>query len=553
MTREAMIRTVRALAVAGIVFAVAGCSDLGVYDLSHEHVAAAEFTVRDVSVTAGHESVSLSWTDPAGTRLERVEIVVEPGGRVVEVGRGVGRVTIDGLANDTAYSLALYAVDTAGTSGLGVTVTGTPRLHALAIGSASVSGGDEEISVSWSDPDAAGLTGFELTVEPGGFVETVAPGVESVVVGNLENDVEYTVTITALGEGDDRGPTRTLTATPRLPTFPDDSWAVTSAVSRRRILIDNRGVAESFTGFPLMVRLDASRIDYGATDGTDLRFFDAGVSTELPYEIERWDESGESIVWVRVPEISANARDSIWIYWGGGAATSFHDSAAVWQEYELVMHLNGTLTDSSPNGRDGSAVGSVRFEAGAVAEGVRVGDTSGTSFVDIPSWENDFDRTTLGAYTVEVWMRGDAAPELGSPNGPLMAQHHFNIGWDHNNAGYVGTYHFRHQTASWTPIPASPLEGGRWYYAAAVFDGSAGTATSLRDGAVDSVRDGLTGTTSDRVTYLRLGADGGAPSVFNGLVDEVRVAHVARTSSWIAAQHRSMQDAMIELGAVETP
>lgn len=544
-------RILRALGAASLVIFAIGCTDLGVYDLAHEHVAAAEFTLRDVVATAGHESVSLSWTDPAGTRLERVEVIVRPGERVVEVDAGAERVTIDALANDTAYTLELYAVDGAGESGLGVTVSATPRLHALAITSATASAGDEQLTLSWNDPDSPDLARVELLVEPGGAVQTVAPGVESAVIGALSNDVAYTVTLTAVGTNDERGPARSLTATPRLPIFPDDAWAVSSAVSRRRILIDNRGVAESFTGFPLMVRLDASRIDYGATDGSDLRFFDAGVMTELPYEIERWDESGESIVWVRVPEIAADARDSIWIYWGGGVPTSFHDPAAVWQEYELVLHLNGDLTDSSPNGRHGSAVGGVTFESGAVGDAVRVGDEGGTRFVDVPAWDNDFDRTTLGAYTVEVWMRGDAAPELASPNGPLMAQHHYNIGWDHNNAAYVGTYHFRHQTASWTPIPASALEGGRWYYAAALFDGAAGTATSLRDGVVDAVRTGLTGTTSDRVSYLRLGADGGASTVFNGLVDEVRVAHVARSLAWIAAQHRSMQDAMIELGPVE--
>ena len=48
--------------------------------------------------------------------------------------------------------------------------------------------------------------------------------------------------------------------------------------------------------------LKSDRIDYGQThnNGRDLRFVDAN-GTVLPHEIESWNQSGISLVWVRVP------------------------------------------------------------------------------------------------------------------------------------------------------------------------------------------------------------------------------------------------------------
>ena len=45
---------------------------------------------------------------------------------------------------------------------------------------------------------------------------------------------------------------------------------------------------------------------FAEADGSDLRVKDAGGNL-LPHEIERWDPSGYSIVWVKLPSISPAA------------------------------------------------------------------------------------------------------------------------------------------------------------------------------------------------------------------------------------------------------
>ena len=67
---------------------------------------------------------------------------------------------------------------------------------------------------------------------------------------------------------------------------------------------------------------DGVNIDYSQTqnNGEDLRFFDAN-GTALSYDIEQWNESGDSYVWVRVPKIDAGSTtDSIWMYYGNAVA-----------------------------------------------------------------------------------------------------------------------------------------------------------------------------------------------------------------------------------------
>ena len=83
----------------------------------------------------------------------------------------------------------------------------------------------------------------------------------------------------------------------------DSSIGVNSWQFRRELTFDNSSRAEHLIDFPVLVKLDATRIDYGQTqdNGEDLRFFDGTGTRPLAHEIELWDESGTSYVWVKVP------------------------------------------------------------------------------------------------------------------------------------------------------------------------------------------------------------------------------------------------------------
>jgi hypothetical protein len=81
------------------------------------------------------------------------------------------------------------------------------------------------------------------------------------------------------------------------------NWWNSSWLNRKVISFDNTASSSNLTDFPVLIALDSTKIDYSKTQnsGQDIRFVD-GDGTALSYEIEKWDESGTSLVWVKVPK-----------------------------------------------------------------------------------------------------------------------------------------------------------------------------------------------------------------------------------------------------------
>src|SRR3989344_4209453 len=119
--------------------------------------------------------------------------------------------------------------------------------------------------------------------------------------------------------------------------------------NRRKITFDNSASNENLTNFPVLVTLNpaSSSIDYNKTldAGQDIRFVDANGTASLSYEIEAWNESGTSLVWVNVPQIaSGSTTDYIWMYYNNTGATDNQDASGVWDSsFKGVWHLKETL------------------------------------------------------------------------------------------------------------------------------------------------------------------------------------------------------------------
>ena len=137
----------------------------------------------------------------------------------------------------------------------------------------------------------------------------------------------------------------------------DNDWSY-----RKTLSFDNLDQSEDLANFPVLVKLDATRIDYTKTKdaGEDLRFVD-GDGNLLAHQVEKWDEFGTSYVWVKVAQVDgASTTDFIHMYYGNTAATAAEGQ--VWSEnYQAVYHLNeaaGALSDSTANSFDGTNNGS---------------------------------------------------------------------------------------------------------------------------------------------------------------------------------------------------
>ncbi len=140
--------------------------------------------------------------------------------------------------------------------------------------------------------------------------------------------------------GQVRGPARVLSCVLAClvlaGTANAQAWWDASWLERKKLPFKNADQTESLVDFPVLVVLKDNRIDYAKTlnAGEDLRFIDSDGSTVLSHEIEEWNESGTSYVWVKVPQIDGSSTsDQIWMYYDNTLASDGQVVAGVWDTY----------------------------------------------------------------------------------------------------------------------------------------------------------------------------------------------------------------------------
>ena len=103
--------------------------------------------------------------------------------------------------------------------------------------------------------------------------------------------------------------------------------------------------AATMTNFPVLVRLSSAAVEnYDASafahNGRDLYFEDEN-GTALSFELDTFDSAGETLVWVKIPSLSASTK---FICYYGGPDNFLNDPTDVWTGYLGVWHYNTTET-----------------------------------------------------------------------------------------------------------------------------------------------------------------------------------------------------------------
>jgi len=144
-----------------------------------------------------------------------------------------------------------------------------------------------------------------------------------------------------------------------------DPWWNTDWDYYKTITIDNSYIDAELTDFPILVSIDDTIGDKCKANGEDIRFLLTDNSTELKYEIERWVDNEDRIVWVKIPTVTSGVDTVILMYYGNSGASDSQNPTDVWDsDYEAVYHMNevsGNLVDSTVNGNTGTAVGAASY------------------------------------------------------------------------------------------------------------------------------------------------------------------------------------------------
>ena len=170
--------------------------------------------------------------------------------------------------------------------------------------------------------------------------------------------------------------------------------------------------------FPVLVRISETSIEgfnYSdcAEGGEDLSFA-LEDGSPLPYEIDTWNDKGESLVWVKLPALSS-ADHSFYMKWKDSQATE-NDPTDVWSdEYIGVWHMGGfnadnAVTDATGNGFNAKATSASISTAeglckvGAAVKNGEVTSSSSGGGLKVSDYESRYSGSGV-SFTCSAWIR----------------------------------------------------------------------------------------------------------------------------------------------------
>jgi len=308
----------------------------------------------------------------------------------------------------------------------------------------------------------------------------------------------------------------------------------------RTITIDSSVIDTDLVDFPILVSIPDGIGD--ACDGGDSLRFTAGSNsggtdneTEYDFEIERWVDGSDRLVWVEVQKIYSGSDSVFNMYYGNSGASDGQDVTGTWNSnYEAVYHMTetgATIYDSTTNSNDGTKSGTVNQAPGFVGYGL---DFLGS---DDYYTIGNLDVDTTDEFTLLAFVEPD---DLSSPYDIVISatdstDDEFiwalnDASGDEDDNGF-----YSYGAGSWY-YGGFDLDDDNWYMVAVAIDG-----TDL-DLYLDDVRDNQAmGDTLDNPNedwHIGVRVDNKAND-FDGVIDEIRISHIQRNESWITTTFHS--------------
>ena len=331
----------------------------------------------------------------------------------------------------------------------------------------------------------------------------------------------------------------------------------------KKSVVTVSGYAGSTTlaNFPVLVRLAAdspSGFDYAdcAEDGSDLRFADANGDL-IPHEIDTWNRTGESLIWVQVPSISGKAT-TFTMYYGADNVSSLPavTESDVWTgaNFNAVWHFSGSSKESA-NGLTPSSSDSSSTPPGYTATTFGVGtcykaSNSTLGYLVSDTW------TTLGTggtLTVSTWSKFDGSSAECNRMLSCMSNWAKPAGWeltiqnasvDQITVGSSSSSQFQYTASGVGP-------GSGNVYLTVVYN--AGGNTQLYTNGVLATAQSLNQVVKP-TEKLYIGSLNKSGSRWNGSLDEIRIHRDAESADWVKACYDTMASAsFLTMDAVTAP
>jgi len=323
--------------------------------------------------------------------------------------------------------------------------------------------------------------------------------------------------------------------------FEGSTWWESTWGSRKLITINSSFVESDLVNFPVYFyeSSDSELASHAQDDGDDIAFvlWDDNT-TKLNHEIEFFNGlTGEIVAWINVTELSSSSDTKIWMYYNNNDSSCQQNPSDVWDDnFVLVQHLNETSKttgsyndhlDSTHNNNNGETFNGVNMNiAGRLDGGDEFGGDNSNDYIAI---NDDSTLDITDEISISIWLYlydYSNTPDLVT-KGP----------YDQSYGTWVrasGTVRFAVNGNSITS--ASSLNTGTWYYLTFTRDSSTNGRKIFING-LENASDTLTTAFNTNNDPLYISTDS---YEIGGIIDEVRISNIARTSGWIRTCYNNM-------------
>lgn len=359
--------------------------------------------------------------------------------------------------------------------------------------------------------------------------------------------------------------TNNFTVTGTIPVTSVTLWAWTDSDK----YLDSLGYHSKITinatnetplvNFPMLIKIREGmpkgfEYKYANPDGSDIRFIDSEGNL-LAHEFDTWDTTGESIIWVKVPQYFKGA--SITMCWGelvDKTAPAVISSKDVWSEYAGVWHMDDAI--NSANGGKGTIDGDSVKKTGVLGGALGKDSTAQNSGPiilanDAESIMAKYNTATGQTFTVSGWIKSNqdqasSAMIFSTRTGNYSATADQDA-WAayfsaKNGLGMVfkdGTSLNKYTKSSLT------FTAGTWYRVVFVF-AKPGSEVSIWRNATKSAS--WTSEMNFANPWNRALGIGGMASgsnySFRGVMDEVRIMEGTPSDTWLVADYLQIRNTL---------
>ncbi|MCK5389891.1 MAG: hypothetical protein KAJ36_05345, partial [Candidatus Thorarchaeota archaeon] len=360
---------------------------------------------------------------------------------------------------------------------------------------------------------------------------------------------------------------------------PGTAWDVPSFSYRMQLTVPAAQVDANVTNFPMLVSFtDTDFITDVQADGDDFVFVQS--TNVLAHEIDRYEQStGMLVAWVRA-NLSSIVDNTFWLYYGNPVIGSTESPETLWSnDYEASWRLNEDVTDEGTGGQhiDSTSNSYVGIQDGNNRTvGIGLGGAQsfdGNDWITINSTES---LQPTGDVTISGWFYISSSwTSTSTPSQLIMSKYldgdtNFHIalvGSDYIEAGVAAgslAFGFENNNGEYTKWTTRDNWGSDWYHFACIMDADTPANNKIYINGVDDTAGSVGSASSVSLAYDADWGIGGSyvetsefptgEAFHTGKIDEIRIATVQRTASWIDVEYDNVNSggAFVVEGAEQT-